>query len=93
MAHIAIAEPWGSMPERVTPAKIGIYAFLVITALFFAIPLYVMLATSLKTMQEIRLGNIFAFPLDVTFSAWVKAWSVLARGSIAMASRSASSTR
>ena len=58
-----------------TPAKIGVYAFLVITALFFAIPLYVMLVTSLKTMQEIRLGNILAFPLDVTFSAWGKAWS------------------
>ncbi len=63
-----------------TPAKIGIYAFLVITALFFAIPLYVMLATSLKTMQEIRLGNIFAFPSDVTFSAWGKAWSSACTG-------------
>jgi glucose/mannose transport system permease protein len=75
MASVAMAEPWGSRPQRMTPAKIGIYAFLVITALFFATPLYVMLATSLKTMQEIRLGNIFAFPLDVTFSAWGKAWS------------------
>ena len=75
MAKIAIAEPWGSRPQRVTLATIGIYAFLVITALFFAIPLYVMLVTSLKTMPEIRLGNIFAFPLGVTFSAWGKAWS------------------
>ena len=75
MAKIAIAEPWGSRPQRVTLATIGVYAFLVITALFFAIPLYVMLVTSLKTMPEIRLGNIFAFPLGVTFSAWGKAWS------------------
>jgi len=80
MASIAISEPWGSRPAHVTPAKIGIYAFLVITALFFAIPLYVMLATSLKTMQEIRLGNIFAFPSDVTFSAWGKAWSSACTG-------------
>jgi glucose/mannose transport system permease protein len=48
--------------------------------LFFAIPLYVMLVTSLKTMQEIRLGNIFAFPVDVTFSAWGKAWSSACTG-------------
>ena len=80
MASILGAEPWGSRPGHVTPAKIGIYAFLVITALFFAIPLYVMLVTSLKTMQEIRLGNIFAFPLDVTFSAWGKAWSSACTG-------------
>ena len=80
MASIAIAEPRGSRPPRVTPAKIGIYAFLVISALFFAIPLYVMLVTSLKTMPEIRLGNIFAFPLDVTFSAWGKAWSSACTG-------------
>jgi glucose/mannose transport system permease protein len=80
MASITIAEPWGSRPQRATPAKIGIYAFLVIAALFFAIPLYVMLVTSLKTMQEIRLGNIFAFPLDVTVSAWGKAWSSACTG-------------
>ena len=80
MAGITQAEPWGSRPERATPVKIGIYAFLVTTALFFAIPLYVMLVTSLKTMQEIRLGNIFAFPLDVTFSAWGKAWSSACTG-------------
>jgi glucose/mannose transport system permease protein len=80
MASVAMVEPWGSRPQHMTPAKIGIYAFLVITALFFAIPLYVMLVTSLKTMQEIRLGNIFAFPLDVTFSAWGKAWSSACTG-------------
>ena len=80
MAGIAIAEPWGSKPRRLTPAKIGIYAFLVVTALFFAIPLYVMIATSLKTMQEIRLGNIFALPLDLTFDAWAKAWSSACTG-------------
>jgi len=80
MARFLRAEPWGSGPKRVTPAMIGIYAFLAITALFFAIPLYIMLVTSLKTTQEIRLGNIFAFPQDVTFSAWVKAWSSACTG-------------
>jgi glucose/mannose transport system permease protein len=80
MASITQAEPWGLRPQRMTPAKIGIYVFLVITALFFAIPLYVMLMTSLKTMQEIRLGNIFAVPSDVTFSAWGKAWSSACTG-------------
>ena len=34
--------------------RIGVYAFLGIAALFFAVPLYVMVATSLKSMEEIR---------------------------------------
>ena len=80
MASSATAVPSGSKPRRVTPAMIGIYAFLIITALFFAIPLYVMIVTSLKTMQEIRLGSIFALPFDPTFAAWSKAWSSACTG-------------
>ena len=76
----ATAEPWGARPARLTPGKIGIYAFLVISALFFAIPLYVMVVTSLKTMPEIRLGNIFAPPSDLTFEAWHQAWASACTG-------------
>ena len=45
------------------PARLGIYAFLVSAALFFLVPLYVMGITSIKPMDEIRMGNIFAFPV------------------------------
>ncbi|MGZ8295235.1 MAG: carbohydrate ABC transporter permease [Telluria sp.] len=58
-----------------TPARIGLYAFLVTAALFFLLPLYVMLVTSLKPMEEIRLGNIFAFPMQITLEPWREAWS------------------
>jgi len=76
----AIAKPSGPRPRRVTPATVGIYAFLIITASFFAIPLYVMIVTSLKTMPEIRVGNIFAVPVDLTFEAWSQAWSSACTG-------------
>jgi len=59
---------------------LGIYAFLVISALFFAIPLYVMVVTSLKTMPEIRLGSIFAPPSELTFEPWSKAWASACTG-------------
>jgi glucose/mannose transport system permease protein len=36
--------------------------------------------TSLKGMPEIRLGNIFSPPVDVTFAPWVKAWSQACTG-------------
>lgn len=63
-----------------TPARIGIYAFLISAALFFLLPLYVMLTTSLKPMDEIRLGSIFALPSNPTFEPWRQAWSEVCTG-------------
>ena len=51
------------------------YAFLLTAALFFLLPLYVMLTTSFKPMAEIRSGNIFALPLAFTLEPWREAWS------------------
>jgi len=63
-----------------SPARIGIYAFLVISALFFLLPLYVMIVTSLKGMPEIRQGNLLSLPTAPTIAAWVKAWSSACTG-------------
>ncbi|SFD52038.1 carbohydrate ABC transporter permease [Roseivivax sediminis] len=60
--------------------RIGIYAFLGAMTLFFLLPLYVMVVTSLKTMDEIRLGQIFALPRELTFDAWKVAWSSACTG-------------
>lgn len=57
-----------------TPARIGIYAFLLTAAMFFLLPLYVMLVTSVKPMEEIGLGNIFALPVRMTLAPWSEAW-------------------
>ena len=51
-----------------------------ICALFFLVPLYVMLVTSLKGMPEIRQGYIVALPAAPSFAAWVKAWSAACTG-------------
>ena len=71
-----------STPRRRTlqPARIGVYAFLLTMALFFLLPLYIMLVTSFKTMDEIRLGNLFALPVAVTLEPWVTAWSEACTG-------------
>ena len=63
-----------------TPTKIIIYTTLVFFSLYFLFPLYVMLATSLKTMPEIRFGNIFALPNQINFDAWVRAWTSVCTG-------------
>jgi len=62
------------------PARIGLYAFLLTAALFFMLPLYVMISTSLKSMDEIRLGHIFALPMAPTLEAWRSAWSEACTG-------------
>ena len=67
-------------PYRLQPARIGVYAFLFTAALFFLMPLYIMLVTSFKTMDEIRLGNIFALPMHVTVEPWVTAWTSACTG-------------
>lgn len=61
-------------------ARVGVYAFLAFAAAFFLLPLYVMLTTSFKTMDEIRLGQIFALPSSISFDAWRAAWSEACTG-------------
>ena len=39
-----------------------------------------MIVTSLKGMPEIRLGNIFSPPVEITFEPWVKAWATACTG-------------
>lgn len=60
--------------------RIGTYAFLISAAIFFLLPLYVMLVTSVKPMDEIRQGAIFALPHHLTFQPWVSAWTEACTG-------------
>ena len=66
--------------SRFTPARLGVYAFLLTSALFFLLPLYVMLVTSIKPMAEIRLGNILSLPVHFTLDAWRVAWQSACTG-------------
>ncbi len=73
--------PRGQKPKkRFAPRNIMLYATLFVFAVYYALPLYVMIVTSLKGMPEIRLGNVFGPPLEVTFQPWVKAWSEACTG-------------
>lgn len=85
MAEAALAGfapgPAGPRPKRpFAPKTIMLYGILVVAALYYLMPLYVMIATSLKGMPEIRLGNIFAPPLEITFAPWIKAWDAACTG-------------
>lgn len=77
----ALSGPSGPKPKRrITRANIFLYGTLILVAVYYLIPLYVMVVTSLKGMPEIRMGNIFSPPVEVTFQPWVKAWAEACTG-------------
>ncbi|TPI17127.1 carbohydrate ABC transporter permease [Mesorhizobium sp. B4-1-3] len=75
------AGPSGPKPRHVLSRRnIFLYGTLIVVALYYLLPLYVMIVTSLKGMPEIRLGNIFSPPVEITFEPWVKAWATACTG-------------
>jgi len=60
--------------KRLAPGRVAVYALLVLVALYYLAPLYVMLATSVKSLDQIRSGNLLDLPLAPTGAAWGKAW-------------------
>ena len=75
------AGPRGRKPRRIVSRRnIMLYGILTVAALYYLLPLYVMVVTSLKGMPEVRLGNIFSPPVEITFEPWVKAWSEACTG-------------
>jgi glucose/mannose transport system permease protein len=57
-----------------------LYALLVVFAVYYLMPLFVMVTTSLKTLDDIRAGNLIALPQEISFAAWVKAWGTACTG-------------
>ncbi len=77
----AVSGSAGPKPRPVVSGRnIIVYGTLFVAAVYYMIPLYVMVVTSLKGMPEIRLGNIFAPPIEITFEPWVKAWATACTG-------------
>ncbi|MGB0673969.1 MAG: carbohydrate ABC transporter permease [Candidatus Puniceispirillaceae bacterium] len=52
-----------------------LYLLLSLFALYYLAPLFVMVTTSLKSLEEIRTGSLISLPREVTFDAWATAWS------------------
>ena len=55
-------------------ARAVIYAALVLFAVYFLLPLFVMLVNSAKPLDEIRGGNMLALPEQFTVAPWQSAW-------------------
>lgn len=70
-----------SVPSQDNAARTGIfaraiiYSALILFAIYYLLPLYVMLVNSLKPLDEIRQGNMLSLPQQWTFEPWRSAWS------------------
>jgi len=60
--------------------QVIIYTLLILVCIYYLLPLFVMVSTSLKSLDEIRTGSLIALPGDVTFAAWIKAWDSACTG-------------
>ena len=82
MANVqSLQGPRGIKPRRrFSGRNIMIYGTLLFVSLYYILPLWVMVMTSLKGMPEIRLGNVFGSPVEITFQPWVKAWAEACTG-------------
>ncbi|APZ44747.1 sugar ABC transporter permease [Acidihalobacter ferrooxydans] len=68
--------------HRHTPrlGRLVIYTILILAAVFYLTPLYVIVITSIKSLQAIHLGNLLSIPLHPTLQPWREAWSSACSG-------------
>ena len=71
-------------PRRGAAGKVALrwllYLLLCTFALYYMMPLFVMITTSLKSLEEIRTSSLMSLPREVTFAAWSTAWSSACTG-------------
>lgn len=52
-----------------------IYTLLILFAVYYLLPLFIMLVNSFKPLEEIRAGQMISLPENFTIAPWLSAWS------------------
>ena len=79
MTNSLIANPLRGMMKRLALRWL-LYLLLCTFALYYMMPLFVMITTSLKNLEEIRTGSLMSLPREITLAAWSTAWSSACTG-------------
>lgn len=56
------------------PKRIILYTVLIIFAIFYLMPIYVLLVTGLKSFQQVSLREMWNLPKSITFESFARAW-------------------
>jgi glucose/mannose transport system permease protein len=73
-ADLVTAAPSREPARHSLTTRFVIYGLLILFALVYLVPLFAMVMTSLKPLDEVTGGNMFALPRHLTFEPWIKAW-------------------
>ena len=79
MTNSSITNPLREMMKRFVLRWL-LYLLLCTFALYYMMPLFVMITTSLKNLEEIRTGSLMSLPREITLAAWSTAWSSACTG-------------
>ena len=79
MTNSSITNPLREMMKRFVLRWL-LYLLLCTFALYYMMPLFVMITTSLKNLEEIRTGSLMSLPREITLVAWSTAWSSACTG-------------
>ncbi len=74
---LSLAAPRAHRRTRVTPALVVSYVVLVVFAVFYLMPIYVLLVTGLKPLPEVNLDHMWSLPSTLTLDGFQEAWQKL----------------
>jgi glucose/mannose transport system permease protein len=66
--------------NKISFGRAVVYLALALMAAYYLLPLYVMLSTSFKSLDDIREGNLLALPQAWSLTAWKTAWDSACTG-------------
>jgi glucose/mannose transport system permease protein len=67
-------------PSRLNLQRLMLWSVLLLFAVWFLAPMYVMVVTSLKDADQVRAGHLLSLPTAPTLDSWSKAWSSACTG-------------
>ena len=60
---------------RLNPSRVLIYLVLLAAAIFYLLPVYILIATSLKSYAEVNLATMWSLPQGISFDSFLRAWN------------------
>ncbi|WP_259780117.1 carbohydrate ABC transporter permease [Aestuariispira ectoiniformans] len=70
-----VAQLPGSRSPWHMALRFGLYFLLCVFAVYYLLPLFVVLSTAFKDLDEIRSGTLLSLPAELNVDAWSFAWS------------------
>lgn len=68
--------------RRVRLSRVVIYAVMIAFAIFYLLPVYLLVVTSLKSFDQVSLSRMWSLPTSFSLESFRQAWSVLNLGFI-----------